>query len=53
MLSGDGNENAGRKKSVGLITKKTTSHAQHTFLYISVCSCFARIQRETSKNFLA
>ena len=49
MLSGDGNENAGGKKSVGLITKKTTLHALFcTFLFAVVL----RIQRETSKNFL-
>ena len=37
MLSGDGNENAGGKKSVGLITTKTTSHALFcTFLFAVV-----------------
>ena len=31
MLSGDGNKNSRKKKSVGLISKNTTLHAQHTF----------------------
>ena len=52
MLSGDANENVGREKSVGLITHKTTLHAQHNFLYISFCRCLAWLQRETSINFL-
>ena len=30
---GDGNENV--KKPIGLISKKTTSHVHHAFLYIS------------------
>ena len=29
----DGNENV--KKTIGLISKTTTSHVRHTFLYIS------------------
>ena len=32
--SGDGNEN--RKKTIGLISKTTTFHVYHTFLYISL-----------------
>ena len=31
MLSGDGNENSPPKRSVGLISKKTTLYVQHTF----------------------
>ena len=31
MLSGDGNKNSRKKKSVGLISKNTTLHVQHTF----------------------
>ena len=31
--------------------KKTTLHVQHTFKYISLL-CFARLQRETSRNVL-
>ena len=50
MLSGEGNEN-GEKTTIGLISKKATLHVQRTFLYIS-CRCFARLQRETSRNFL-
>ena len=31
----DGNENVKRKTTIGLTSKKTTSHVHHTFLYIS------------------
>ena len=34
MLSGDDNENS-QKQSVDLVSKITTLHMQHTFLYIS------------------
>ena len=49
MLSGDGNENDQNKIS-SLIRKKTTlpGAAQILFLYIA----FARLQRETSRNFI-
>ena len=50
MLSGEGNEN-GEKTTIGLISKKqlcTCSTLFCTFL----CRCFARLQRETSRNFL-
>ena len=30
MLSGEGNEN-GEKTTIGLVSKKTTLHVQHTF----------------------
>jgi len=33
---GDGNENG--KKTIGLISKTTTLHVHHTFLYISLPS---------------
>ena len=35
MLSGEGNKNS-EKTKIGLISKKTTLHVQHTFLYISL-----------------
>ena len=41
-----------KKKSVGLISKITTLHVQHTFLYISLPFFFARLQQETSRNIL-
>ena len=51
MLSSKGNEN-GEKTTIGLISKKAT--LQHTFLICTfLCHCFARLQRETSRNFLA
>ena len=51
MLSGEGNEN-GEKTTIGLISKKATLHVQHTFFCTFLCRCFARLQRETSRNFL-
>ena len=55
MLSAEGNEN-GEKTTIGLISKKKkqkknyarAAHFPCTFL----CRCFARPQRETSRNFL-
>ena len=35
-----------------LISKKTTLHVQHTYFVHLFCRCFARLQRETSRNFL-
>ena len=37
--------------SGGLISKKATLHVQHTFFSTFLCRCFARLQRETSRNF--
>ena len=52
MLSGEGNEN-GEKTTIGLISKKATLHVQHTFfVHFFAVRCFARPQRETSRNFL-
>ena len=51
MLSGEGNEN-GVKTTMGLISKKATLHVQKTFFVHFFCHCFARPQRETSRNFL-
>ena len=49
MLSGEGNENEnGGKTTMGLIAKKQQKKKKRTFL----CCCFARLQRETSINFL-
>ena len=52
MLSGEGNKNS-EKTTIyrcRVISKKATLYAQHTFL--NLCDCFARLQRETSRNFL-
>ena len=35
-----------------LISKKATLHVQHSFFVHFFCRCFARLQRETSRNFL-
>ena len=51
MLSVDDNENS-QKQSVDLISKITTLHMQHTFFCTFLCRCFARLPRETSRNFL-
>ena len=51
MLSGEGNEN-GEKTTIGLLSKKTTLHVQHTFFVHFFAVVFARPQRETSKNVL-
>ena len=51
MLSGEGNEN-GKKTTLGLISKKATSHVQHNFFFTFLCRCFAQLLRETSRNFL-
>ena len=48
MLSAEGNEN-GQKTTTGLISNfARAAHFFCTFL----CRCFARLQRETSRNFL-
>ena len=51
MLSGEGNENGKKTTTIGLISKKATLHVQHTF-FTFLCRCFARLLRETSRNFL-
>ena len=35
LRSNDADDNENVKKTIGLISKTTTSHVQHTFLYIS------------------
>ena len=52
MLSGEGNAGERWKTTIGLIRKKATLHVQHTFFSTFLCRCFARVQRETSRNFL-
>ena len=51
MLSGEGNEND-EKTTIGLISKKTTLHVQHTFFVHFFAFFFARPQQETSRNFV-
>ena len=50
MLGGKSNEK-GKKTTIGLISKKATLHVQHTFCTF-LWRCFARLQGETSRNFL-
>ena len=52
MLSGEGNAGERWKTTIGLISKKGTLHVQHTLFCTFFCRCFARLQRETSRNFL-
>ena len=52
MLSGEGNAGERWKTTIGLISKKGTLHLQHTLFCTFLCRCFARLQRETSRNFL-
>ena len=49
MLGGDDNEK-GQKKSVSVISKKTTLNVQQFFFCIFLSRCFARLERETSRN---
>ena len=42
----DGNENV-KKKTMGFISKTTTLHVHHAFLYISL-PVFARLRRENA-----
>ena len=51
MLSGEGKED-GEKTTLGLLGKKETLYVKHTFFVHFICRCFARLQRETSRNFL-
>ena len=51
---GEGNENF-EKTTIGLIRKKTALPVQRTsffFFCTFLCRCFARLQRQTSRNFL-
>ena len=53
MLSSEGNAAGERwKTTIGLISKKATLQVQHTFFCSFLCRCFARLQLETSRNFL-
>ena len=52
MLSGKGNAVERGKTAIGLISKKATLHVQHTCFCTFICFCSARLQLETSGNFL-
>ena len=51
MLSGEGNEK-GEKTTIGLISKKSNFARAAHFFCTFLCRCFARLQHETSRNFL-
>ena len=40
------------KTTIGLISKSNFARAAHLFFCTFLCRCFARLQRETSRNFL-
>ena len=52
MLSGEGNENVKKQQKVYLAKKKNNFARAAHFFCTFLCHCFARPQRETSKNFL-
>ena len=52
MLSGEDNAGKRWKTTIGLISKKATLHVQHTFFVHFFAVCFARLQRESSRNFI-
>ena len=51
MLSGEGNEIGKKKKQWVLLAKKQLCMCSTLFCTF-LCRCFARLQRETSRNFL-
>ena len=52
MLSGEGNAGEWWKTTTGLSSKKRTFASAPHFFCTLLCSCFARLQRETSRNFV-
>ena len=52
MLSGESNAGERWKTTIGLISKKSNFARAAHFFCTFLCRCFARLQRETSRNFL-
>ena len=52
MLRGEGNAGERWKTAIGLISKKNNFARAAHFFCTFICLCFARLQRETSGNFL-
>ena len=53
MLSREGNAEERWKTTIGLISKKKRNFARAAHFFCTfLCHCFARLQRETSRNFL-
>ena len=53
MLSGEGNAGERWKATIGLISKKCSNFARAAHFFCTIlCRCFARLQRETSRNLL-
>ena len=53
MLSGEGNAGEWWKTTIVLISKKSNFARAAHFFCTFLCRCFARLHRETSRNFLA
>ena len=51
MLSGEGNAGEWWKITIGLMSKKSNFALAAHFFCAFLCRCFARLQRETSRNF--
>ena len=52
MLSGEGNAGERWKTTIGPISEKSNFARAAHFFCTFLCRCFARLQRETSRNFL-
>ena len=52
MLSGEGNAGERGKTAIGLVSKKSNLARAAHFFCTFICLCFARLQLETSRNFL-
>ena len=53
MLIREGNAGERWKTTIGLISKKKSNFARAAHFFCTfLCRCFARLQRETSRNFL-
>ena len=52
MLSGEGNAEERWKTTIGLSSKKSNFTRAALFVCTFLCRCFARLQLETSRNFL-
>ena len=52
MLSGEGNAGEWWKTTIALVNKKSNFARAAHFFCTFLCRCFARLQHETSRNFL-
>ena len=52
LRNGEDNKNSKKTTTRGLICIKATLHVPSRLFCTFLCRCFARLQRETSRNFL-